>query len=161
VGGFPVCRDAQCFVKCGDGPGGPIVPDFDSDPQHCGACNVRCPTAIGGEAQCQLGECQSPCDAFQTACDGRCVNPGSEIGRNCVGEDVCCPRVNEGPVAVPALGREGHAVRIVLDRRRRVEARLTFNDGTCTGYDFRDLPDALKVIVEAAHSCGLLCSELN
>lgn len=140
--GFPLCVAAECAIRCGDGPNGPLVPDLEADVNHCGACGLRCPTPLGGEARCADGECLNPCQASQAICDGRCTYVG--VADNCLGADECCPVVAEGQYPVPVLrpGRS-HAVRIQLAERRRVQARLNFNNGGCPGYTLRDLPHGL------------------
>lgn len=141
--GFPACVNAVCEVKCGDGPDGPFVPDLANDLNNCGACGNSCPDPLGGEARCSRGVCLDPCSADRVICDNRCTYP--EAGSNCVGADACCPVVAEGqfPVPVVQLGRS-HAVRVQLAQRRRLQARLTFNDGSCPGYRLTPLPQALE-----------------
>jgi hypothetical protein len=142
--GFPLCRNAQCQVKCGDGPNGPIVPDLDGDILNCGACGHRCPDPLGGEPRCSDGECLDPCHPLQTICDNQCTYASSAQADNCVGEDACCPVVAEGQYPVPALAPfRGHAVRIRLAERRRLQARLSFDNGSCPGYTLTSLPRSL------------------
>ena len=133
---FPLCSDGQCFLKCGDGPNGPVVPDFNTDPNHCGACNNRCPGALGGQASCFRGACQIPCDDGYLVCNDQCIWQNRNGMDNCRDDAACCPLAAEGPVAVPALARgAGYGVRVVLDRRRHLEARLRFADSNCPALD--------------------------
>lgn len=65
AGGAECPAEARCAGGC-------VM--LELDPEHCGACDVRCEAPAGGTATCVAGQCVAACPAEQAACDGRCVN---------------------------------------------------------------------------------------
>jgi hypothetical protein len=100
-----VCEAGSCFTGCGAGlaycPARQIGIGFDeqpyelaagcydlySDRNHCGSCDITCPTTVG----CYMGECTaSPCEEGQSFCQfGGCVNLLSDPNR-CGACDIVC-----------------------------------------------------------------------
>jgi hypothetical protein len=61
--------DALCAGQC---------VSLQTDPQHCGTCNTRCPAAAGGSAVCTAGHCGVQCPNGRAACGNACVDLTSD-----------------------------------------------------------------------------------
>src|SRR5258706_15745774 len=74
-------RDAAAPDAPNCGPGRSLCKgsciDTTSDPNNCGACDVKC----GPNALCKAGACQ-PCPGGWTVCAGVCVDPLGDA-KNC------------------------------------------------------------------------------
>lgn len=99
------CLDFVCQTRCGAGPActgsgtaccNDACVQTQTDPRHCGACGVTCPT---GE-WCTLGRCVTEnactrCTSAQTCCNNACVDVRSDAancgacGRVCLSGQGC------------------------------------------------------------------------
>lgn len=65
--------------------------DLQTDPTHCGGCDLECP----GGMFCESGECQRICPVGDIVCDGECVAAASDLdncgqcGVSCAVGDFC------------------------------------------------------------------------
>ena len=89
--GREVCVDQECRCRAGFTMCGGTCVDLETDPEHCGECDMGC-----GGLPCGAGECQAAgCDGFPNQCGGSCTDVSSdplhcrECDRTCDGDEVC------------------------------------------------------------------------
>jgi hypothetical protein len=143
-GGRPVIGERVCpegETRCGDG-----CIDVETDPEHCGGCDLRCDVP-NATAECRDGDCAvAMCDAGYGDCDGEVVNGcESELSEpdRCGGCDIVCGP--EEPVCAPSGESHDCATGCPPDAR-------TLCDGTC-----------LDALTDPQHcgGCDLRCDVPN
>ena len=96
------------YADCDGNPNNGCEVNTGSDPDHCGACPMVCPTAAGGSRACVSGACSQGCPSgyincgsscfdARTACTtgvGACSNTGSWV---CRGSTAACNAVARTP----------------------------------------------------------------
>ena len=133
AGAVPVCLEAECYLTCRGHEREPRSIDFENDPANCGRCGNTCEGARNGQPQCGGGRCLDPCQGGYEACQGRCF-PAESFAENCDG--ACCPVVRPGQIRGEAMNSgETRAYTIEVDGPHRIRASLTFDDGSCPGFD--------------------------
>jgi hypothetical protein len=133
AGATPVCIEAECYLTCRGQENIPRSIDFDNDPENCGRCGNECPAARNGRAYCEGGRCGNPCERGDTLCQGRCF-PSDDWADNCNG--ACCAVVRPGVQRGDAVsGGDTRAYTIEVDGAHRIRASLTFDDGSCPGFN--------------------------
>jgi hypothetical protein len=73
--------------------------NVQTDPNHCGACNMRCTAPTGGSTTCEGGMCRPSCTgSTQIVCGGACVDAQSSTA-HCGRCDNACPTPANGTAA--------------------------------------------------------------
>ena len=84
------CVGGECQCREGLDPCGGACVDRQTDPQHCGSCNMDC-----GAEVCQDGDCVSECGEELVDCDGACVDLDRDplhcggCAMACGGDELC------------------------------------------------------------------------
>lgn len=122
----PVCPERQ---RCGS----TCVADYTTDPDHCGACFIRCQArGIGTIPACSQGRCVQRCAAGLVSCGvDRCVNPNTP-GFDC---EMCGYQCLEGYRCEPRLGAARPARCLIVCDRALVSCGTQCVSPTAPGFN--------------------------